>query len=460
MLFVISTEPTLKLNVSAVGVKGTKRSLGYGLVDVRQISLSRLHAKRQSCWLRLHGSNPGEIKVSFALYGLREAPQTGGNVGSPYQQRPQTLVERSPETNEGFVAEPSSDFIPIGRGSNFYSLSITLSGLEGLLPLFGERQGQFWLSYKMFGIVIQTECFKNLAAPVFMPIQDSFKLRSSISELTSFFESLPPVSVYLCAPDLALGVATIPLRELLIKDGQRAPPQVNNAELRGGFPLKPLFPAHAATGMRGLLQGCVVLQREEPSSVQAPSPIRAPQPAGTPAVSFTEGGEEAKHAGAEIGPGGSHGETGMGAGETSPVALPTSSPPSSAPRVLMSPPADPEHEDAGPKKMLEVILQRAVIHASDHDAAPLRKLLNGQSRVRLVLNPGSSQLTYSEPIKVTGKTMETTAADQTVSLISETPLTVAIPPSRGASRLPGKHSPCVVFFQAVDVIPPCASALQ
>jgi hypothetical protein len=42
---------------------------------------------------------------------------------------------------------------------------VTLSGLPNLAALVGKQTGHFWLSYKLLGVLVQTDLFTDTANP-------------------------------------------------------------------------------------------------------------------------------------------------------------------------------------------------------------------------------------------------------------------------------------------------------
>lgn len=130
------------------------------------------------------------------------------------------------------AAEAVSDLdaLPIGPDANglnarVFSLSITVKGAARLFQLapvqllqdMGTVEGRedvagakaeaglgFWFSYSVFGVVVQTDRFHQLAdpspgdGPVLQPMLDSFRLRATLPGLCHFLSEAPPLQVCLC----------------------------------------------------------------------------------------------------------------------------------------------------------------------------------------------------------------------------------------------------------------------
>lgn len=168
------------------------------------------------------------------------------------------------------VADDGGDYIRIGAAcDDIFSLSITISSISGSSNVFGNMVGPCWLSYKLFGLLVQTDQF-DLGAPGFLPIRDIFRMQSTLGDLAAFFASVGTLDVYLCCPGTVLGVANVPVDSLLGPAGGRMlDPHFTEAEVPGGFPLRPLNPPGVVqayeqgrlVGVDALVNGVVQLSR-------------------------------------------------------------------------------------------------------------------------------------------------------------------------------------------------------
>mmetsp|Transcript_7056 Transcript_7056/g.10554 ORF Transcript_7056/g.10554 Transcript_7056/m.10554 type:complete len:949 (-) Transcript_7056:20-2866(-) len=110
---------------------------------------------------------------------------------------------------------PNGTALQIGLGRDYFSLTIKLKCAYNLhmlddgIPILGKEGA--WLSYSCFGIIVQTNRFHSLKHPEFDQVTDSFRIRSSPSELKMYLQSLPPLFVHVCAGGAILGSAGISL---------------------------------------------------------------------------------------------------------------------------------------------------------------------------------------------------------------------------------------------------------
>lgn len=169
-------------------------------------------------------TNPAASFAASIYQPYQQQDEEGGSQPSTAPSSPGLIHQ--PSAAAAAVMPPADDScISIGtRGNQLYDLTITISGVRGLVASLGRAIGPFWLSYKMFGVLVQTDAFPDTMAaegpaiglpPAFDPVQDTFTLRSCLPDLALFLAALPPVHVYLCAPGAALAVAELPLYRLL-----------------------------------------------------------------------------------------------------------------------------------------------------------------------------------------------------------------------------------------------------
>ncbi|CBJ32316.1 centrosomal protein 120 [Ectocarpus siliculosus] len=125
------------------------------------------------------------------------------------------------------------DALPVGPGADgqdarTFSLAISVKGAAGLSGLAAAVAGGdgggpagFWLSYSIFGVVVQTDRFESLGPPppgggaVLEPMMDSFRLRATLQGLCRFLAEAPPLQVYLCTEGRILAHADVDMSLLL-----------------------------------------------------------------------------------------------------------------------------------------------------------------------------------------------------------------------------------------------------
>lgn len=189
------------------------------------------------------------------------------------------------------VADDGGDYIRIGTScDDIFSLSITISSISGSSNVFGNMVGPCWLSYKLFGLLVQTDQF-DLGSPGFLPIKDIFRMQSTLPDLAAFFASVGTLDVYLCCPGTVLGVANVPVDSLLGPTGGRfLDPHFTEAEVPGGFPLRPLNPPGVVqayeqgrlVGVDAFVNGVVQLSRVQGSRFRAGAATAIAQSLGAP----------------------------------------------------------------------------------------------------------------------------------------------------------------------------------
>ncbi|CAN0502292.1 unnamed protein product [Ectocarpus sp. 12 AP-2014] len=127
------------------------------------------------------------------------------------------------------------DALPVGPGADgqdarTFSLAISVKGAAGLSGLAAAVAGAdgggpgFWLSYSIFGVVVQTDRFESLGPPppgggaVLEPMMDSFRLRATLQGLCHFLAEAPPLQVYLCTEGRILAHADVDMSPLLPRE--------------------------------------------------------------------------------------------------------------------------------------------------------------------------------------------------------------------------------------------------
>lgn len=168
-----------------------------------------------------YSSNSHSANNSSAVSG---SMVTGSMVsgGSMINSR-SSMINSSPEraavrlsTSSIVDAVSELDALPVGPGADsddaeIFSLAISVkaisaSGAAGLSGLAPESKGSsggggLWLSYSIFGVVVQTDRFEGLEPPlpgggsVLDPMLDSFRLRATLQGLCQFFGEAPPLQV-------------------------------------------------------------------------------------------------------------------------------------------------------------------------------------------------------------------------------------------------------------------------
>ncbi|CAM9957971.1 unnamed protein product [Scytosiphon promiscuus] len=280
--------PVCKVHVYATDPSApnmdTSDSVGWFVVDMRDLAGQR----QQERWVKLQGASPAEVLISSSLAMARDPRQEYPKEAVEQQRRPTsskgtssagergTSVSASPPsgraveavsegtplsiTEGGTVASgvrvalsrseemhPSSlvdavselDALPVGPGADgedaeIFSLAISVNAIAANeatelsgLAYRSERSGGagLWLSYSIFGVVVQTDRFESLlpptpgggggGGPVLEPMMDSFRLRATLQGLCHFLGEAPPLQVYLCTEGRILANADVDMSLLL-----------------------------------------------------------------------------------------------------------------------------------------------------------------------------------------------------------------------------------------------------
>jgi len=164
----------------------------------------------------------------------------GGGGGDANNKLPNVSTNKSRDqadvllSSKETFADENSDAISIGnRGNSLFDLNIRIGGVRGLAAALGAQRyplptGQLWLSYSLFGVLVQTSAVNCLAeledefGGGLEPFTDTFTMRSCLPDLSLFLAALQPVQVLLCAPGEVIAQTEISLSQLL----QGLPPLV------------------------------------------------------------------------------------------------------------------------------------------------------------------------------------------------------------------------------------------
>jgi len=334
--------PTVKLNLIAKNrregpARDTDTSLGFVLMDLRRIELSLADSVSAfSDWLSLNGSNPGQLHIRAqmnavaqpgtlgeadatgepatearpahsALQHAHEEDALGAVQGHAAAGVPDAVFAARRAERSTVLVPADSDAVRLGTGADLFLLSIDLQGIGNLLPSLGRRTGQYWLSFKLFGDVVQTECFTDTARPRFPATHDAFRLQGSVAEVKAFLDSQPALPVYLCSAGVAWGVASLPLNTVCSEVNKDSQDAFGTASVSGAFAMKPLHPPELAASYErsgqpepGVLHASLHLAKESTppplqptphaavalgsaTSAATPAPRDPPTPAATPA---------------------------------------------------------------------------------------------------------------------------------------------------------------------------------
>ena len=271
-----STSPHLKLNIytrPAGDRQSSQRAqyVGSCMVDLRyaEVTLADPQSARYQ-WYKMRGHNPGQLKLRVQMRGMPRAPPEPtasaqedleqeeenenvetGRRRSRNEYAPHSLREDAANEQTAISMLPEDDAVVIGdreKATKYFTLTIELNGVYGLHTILNDRKGplNLWFSYKIFGVLIQTDTFVYPKASTFPYVEDSFVIRSNDKDLTQWLELQPPVRIMLCTEGQALALVEIPLNQLVRKKRLSSEYELSQAELVGGFDIQPLRPLAAA----------------------------------------------------------------------------------------------------------------------------------------------------------------------------------------------------------------------
>lgn len=168
-------------------------------------------------------TQPSAVVAEIEVQSQEEGGQVAIHAdGSSYSGRSSSSGSSSsfiPDSSAAVLstsaAEAVSDLdaLPVGPGADgadarTFSLAISVMGAAGLSPLIAAAVSRadvadagFWLSYSIFGVVVQTDRFEGLVPPppgdraVLEPMMDSFRLRATLQGLCQFLGEAPPLQV-------------------------------------------------------------------------------------------------------------------------------------------------------------------------------------------------------------------------------------------------------------------------
>lgn len=268
-------------------------------------------------WLKLQNSRfGGEILVSTALAPLSD--DAGGDgvaaaVGSPShlqgrsashasphrqaaQSKPHARQQgvataAAPSSNASVLAEPDGEYLRLGPsgGADVFVISVFLRAAFNLTDVVAMTLGPkstapalydrgFWLSYSLFGVVVRTDVFHDLAQPDFPPIRDSFRIKSCVADLAAFVAQQQSLHVYLCTYDHVLAGVEVPLAsmresELFRTCGSSAAPTRLAVGMRALVDGNFAFPSVAESS--AFIDACVTLECVETAASGAVGPTLA-----------------------------------------------------------------------------------------------------------------------------------------------------------------------------------------
>uniref|UniRef100_A0A8C4N8D2 Centrosomal protein 120 n=1 Tax=Eptatretus burgeri TaxID=7764 RepID=A0A8C4N8D2_EPTBU len=207
----------IKLQCFAVDVASSaKEYIGYVVLDLRPAqekpTPSRWFPLLRSKYSKTHP----ELRIALTLeVDLKNQPSFQAKAATPRSSKAFLL----------FVLHCRLWSFPRSRAADALLLSADVR-LPVEKPLFCFR-------YNLLGNDIENELFGDLVRSSFPPERASLRIRSSVNVLRSYFGAQTPLKVQLCCGKCQLGIAEIPLSNLL----RGWDPNAEPAAIEGTFPL-------------------------------------------------------------------------------------------------------------------------------------------------------------------------------------------------------------------------------
>ncbi|KAI8904739.1 Cep120 protein-domain-containing protein [Gorgonomyces haynaldii] len=202
--FLRSQRASLKLVCYALDIHNEREPLGYVMLDLRAaVQGSGPYAEKWYPLVNTHNTTAfrPELKMTFAVTNPRD-----------------TLTSiKKREKIEIILHKDGYYQIGIDRDTKFYTWWITIAFAEHLTHLGQhETKDGFYFYYSLFGNDIVTQKFKDLNDPNFPAERVSLRLKSSERMLRQALNELKTLVIHLCKDDLVLGVAHVPLSQLVV----------------------------------------------------------------------------------------------------------------------------------------------------------------------------------------------------------------------------------------------------
>jgi hypothetical protein len=210
------------------GTASDEQSLGYVLLNLNSPAMYASEADTSPTWHKLRGvSHTMELNIRATVNSLPSSISKSG-------------AGRRNAFDDVVVSE-EAEYIPIGTGggTDVFTLDVTLAGVDALKGISTTVGGPYYLTYRMFGVVTETDTFDSLVSPLFHPIVDSFRVQSNRANLSHFFgHEVLPLEIRLCgANNMTVALAKVDCQPL---SGAVGAAEFHGAELEGTYPFHPL----------------------------------------------------------------------------------------------------------------------------------------------------------------------------------------------------------------------------
>ncbi|KAG7377153.1 hypothetical protein PHYPSEUDO_012075 [Phytophthora pseudosyringae] len=232
--------PRIKAFVYGIGELGVGENLAHeetegGVVSFGWFFLDLRTPDLPERWLKLQNSPFGgeilissafsPIKLPSALSTKKSVARFEENASTNVRSQTATVTVNKAETMPNVVSGENGEYLQIGEsGQDVFVLSVFIQSAFNLLKVVETSMGEnyqeleqtgFWLSYSLFDVVVQTDVFYKLDVAEFSPIRDSFRVKSSLKDLSLCLEALGSLTVFMCTENRVLAGVEIALQPLL-----------------------------------------------------------------------------------------------------------------------------------------------------------------------------------------------------------------------------------------------------
>ncbi len=218
--------------------------VGWFTMDVRKLSPNNSNSNIHK--MKLQGCAPAIVEVSSSIKTLPRR--------SSIEDKEMKGLEKQSDDVKKLSSVTDMDALPIGPGSLSpqactFCFTVNIRGASNLEDVVqnvnrGDPPPMFWFSYSLFSVVVQTDQFTLVnnnggdddddspPSMLFVPVFDTFLLRSTPSDLVIFLKSMPPLRIFLRTEDLVVAHTDVRIGELFPFAAMK---QVPMKEKIGGF---------------------------------------------------------------------------------------------------------------------------------------------------------------------------------------------------------------------------------
>ena len=241
------------------------------------VSRSDLENVNTSCELEVDS----EDKFAAKKEELQQmTPKQLSSIFSSLSVAPDQQYQVMQPVNANHHANTSNIYI-IGAGSQIFQVVICIEKCQQLVSVNSNKSGSrnVWLSYRFGGAVVQSEIFSisgNQGVQGFTPTMSSFRLRSSLPELGSYFNDKKNTTlrVHLCTEGEVLGTFFVDLRQLAdAKNQEYINTSFQGRVVHNDYIVKPKKGSNELASTRISVRLCIDRERPSPAHDTVPNQL-------------------------------------------------------------------------------------------------------------------------------------------------------------------------------------------